>query len=84
MKHGGGATSFHRVVHEVNKTLHYLARVRYPWLPNIPLLWQDMIKYFEGYKPYIVTKRVAWQLPYEGWFKCNTDGASGGKLRPSL
>nr|XP_009764832.1 PREDICTED: uncharacterized protein LOC104216481 [Nicotiana sylvestris] len=78
MKHEGGAESFHRVVHEVNKTLHYLARVRYPWLPNIPLLWQDMIKYFEGYKPYIVTKRVAWQLPYEGWFKCNTDGASGG------
>lgn len=65
MKHGG-VVSLNRVVHEVNKTLHHLERVRYPWLPNIPLLWPDMVPFFEGYKPYIVTKRVTWQFSYDG------------------
>ncbi|XP_070036080.1 uncharacterized protein [Nicotiana tomentosiformis] len=79
----GGAISCNRVIHEVNKTLHYLARVRYPWLSRIPLLWSDMIGFFEGYKPYVGTKTVTWQLPYEEWFKCNTDGVSRGNPRPS-
>ncbi|XP_075074491.1 uncharacterized protein LOC142162083 [Nicotiana tabacum] len=73
-----GAISFNRVVHEMNKNRHYLARVRYPLLLNIPLLWPDIFRFFEGYKPYVVTKRVIWQLPYHGWFKYNTDGASRG------
>nr|XP_009769782.1 PREDICTED: uncharacterized protein LOC104220585 [Nicotiana sylvestris] len=34
-------------------------------------------------KPHVVTKRVTWQLPYEGWFKCNIDGASRGNPGPS-
>nr|XP_009787486.1 PREDICTED: uncharacterized protein LOC104235426 [Nicotiana sylvestris] len=38
----------------------------------------DIFRFFEGYKPYVVTKRVIWQLPYHGWFKYNTDGASRG------
>ncbi|XP_075103611.1 uncharacterized protein LOC142178181 [Nicotiana tabacum] len=79
----GGAMSCNRVIHEVNKTLHYLARMRYPWLSRIPPLWSDMINFFEGYKPYVGTKIVIWQLPYEGWFKCNTDGASRGNHVPS-
>ncbi|OIT28639.1 hypothetical protein A4A49_55406 [Nicotiana attenuata] len=83
MKHGGGAVSFYRVVHEVNKTLHYLARVRYPWLSNIPLLWPEIVRYFEGYKPYVVTKRITWKLPYERWYKFNTDDASRGNPGPS-
>nr|XP_009765020.1 PREDICTED: uncharacterized protein LOC104216622 [Nicotiana sylvestris] len=79
----GGAVSCNRVIHEVNKTLHFLVRVRYPWLPRIPLLWPKMIRLFEGYKPIVVTIRVTWQLPYKGWFKCNTDGASRGYPGPS-
>lgn len=82
MKHGG-AVSCSRVIHEVNKILYYLARVRYPWQPRIPLLWPQMINFFENYKPYVVTKRVIWQFPYEGWFKCNTDRASRGNPGPS-
>lgn len=77
MKHVG-TNSYNRVIHEVNKTLHNLARMIYPWLANIPPLWPDMIAFLEGYKPYVVTKRVSWHSPYEGWFKCNTDGASKG------
>ncbi|XP_070044606.1 uncharacterized protein [Nicotiana tomentosiformis] len=80
----GVAVSCNWVIHEVNKTLHYPARVRCPWLSKIPLLWPEMISFFDGYKPYMVTKRVTWQLPYEGWFKCNTDGASRGNPRPIL
>lgn len=56
----GGPMSCNRMVHEVNKTLHYLVKVRCPWLPNIPLLWPDMIRFFQGYKPYVVTKTVTW------------------------
>ncbi|XP_019262475.1 PREDICTED: uncharacterized protein LOC109240305 [Nicotiana attenuata] len=42
-----------------------------------------MIKYFEGYKPVIITRRVTWQLPFQGWYKCNIDGASRGNPGPS-
>nr|XP_016451963.1 PREDICTED: 14.7 kDa ribonuclease H-like protein [Nicotiana tabacum] len=42
-----------------------------------------MVRYFEGYKPYIVTKRITSQLPYERWYKCNTHGASKGNPGPS-
>ncbi|XP_070032520.1 uncharacterized protein [Nicotiana tomentosiformis] len=40
----------------------------------------DMITYFENYKPVVVTRRVTWQYPYEGWYKCNTDEASKDNL----
>ncbi|XP_075098976.1 uncharacterized protein LOC142175870 [Nicotiana tabacum] len=42
-----------------------------------------MIQYFEGYKPILITTRVTWQLPFHGWYKCNTDGASKGNPGPS-
>ncbi|XP_075097955.1 uncharacterized protein LOC142175269 [Nicotiana tabacum] len=79
----GGSVSCNRVIHEVNKTLHSLAKARYPWRQNVPLLWHDMIRFFEGYKPYVMIKRVIWKFPFESWFKCNTDGASKGNLGPS-
>ncbi|XP_075087987.1 uncharacterized protein LOC142169942 [Nicotiana tabacum] len=50
-------------------------------------LWKrrnaDMIQYFEGYKPILITTRVTRQLPFHGWYKCNTDGASKGNPGPS-
>ncbi|XP_075095364.1 uncharacterized protein LOC142173644 [Nicotiana tabacum] len=82
-KHGG-SMSIYRVIHEINRTMHQLARVRYAWIPNIPLLWPDMIQYFEGYKPILITTRVTWQLPFHGCYKCNIDGASKGNPRPSF
>ncbi|XP_070046776.1 uncharacterized protein [Nicotiana tomentosiformis] len=42
-----------------------------------------MVRYSEGYKPYVITKRITWQLPYERMYKCNTDGAYRGNPRPS-
>nr|XP_016504630.1 PREDICTED: uncharacterized protein LOC107822596 [Nicotiana tabacum] len=81
-KHGG-SVSCSRVIHEVNKTLYYLAKVRYPWLQGIPMLWPEMIRFFENYKPVVVTRRVTWTLPYDKWYKCNTDGASRGNPGPS-
>ncbi|XP_009630267.1 uncharacterized protein [Nicotiana tomentosiformis] len=79
----GGTIYAQRVIHEVNKTLHFLARIRYPWLSNIPGLWPNMIRFFESYKLLLVSRRVTWELPLEGWFKCNTDGASKGNPGPS-
>ncbi|XP_070041628.1 uncharacterized protein [Nicotiana tomentosiformis] len=81
-KHGG-SMSTNRVIHDINRTLHQLARVRYSWIPNIPLLWPYIIQYFEGYKPILITTRVTSQLPCHGWYKCNTDGASKGNPGPS-
>ncbi|XP_075083488.1 uncharacterized protein LOC142167230 [Nicotiana tabacum] len=81
-KHGG-SVSKDRVIREVNRTLHQLARVRYAWLSNIPLLWPDIIQFFEGYKLILITRRVTWQLPHYGWYKCNTDGASKENPGPS-
>lgn len=72
-----------RVIHDVNKTLNYLAKIRYPWLSNMPFLWLDMMRYLESYKPIIITKTISWQAHHSGWFKCSTDGASKGNLGPS-
>ncbi|XP_075109238.1 uncharacterized protein LOC142181027 [Nicotiana tabacum] len=52
-KHGG-SVSTNRMIHEINRTFHQLARVR-----------------------------VTWQLPFHGWYKCNTDGSSKGNPGPS-
>nr|XP_016488084.1 PREDICTED: uncharacterized protein LOC107808114 [Nicotiana tabacum] len=82
-KHGG-SVSTNMVIHDINRTLHQLARVRYAWMPNIPLLWPDITQYFEGYKPILITTRVTRQLPFHGWYKCNTDGALKGNPGPSL
>ncbi|XP_070034636.1 uncharacterized protein [Nicotiana tomentosiformis] len=83
MKHEGRTISVKRVVHEVNNTLHQLAKLRFAWLGNIPFLWLDKISFFESYKPVVITKKVTWQFSSERWFKCNTDGASRGNPRPS-
>nr|XP_016445527.1 PREDICTED: uncharacterized protein LOC107770706 [Nicotiana tabacum] len=56
---------------------------RYNWLPHMPPLWPDIIRCLEGYKPIMVTKRVTWQVPHNGWYKCNTDEASRGNPGPS-
>ncbi|XP_060200867.1 uncharacterized protein LOC132629156 [Lycium barbarum] len=82
IKHGG-KISFKRVVHEVNNNLYFLTRVRYPWLENLPFLWPDLIYGLENIQPHTITKVVQWQLPYDRWFKCNTDGASRGNPGPS-
>lgn len=74
----GGLVSTSRVIHEVNKTLHSLARFRYSWIHNIPVLCPDMIHFFGRYKPTLITTKVTWQIPHEGWYKCNIDGASKG------
>ncbi|XP_075087488.1 uncharacterized protein LOC142169519 [Nicotiana tabacum] len=48
------------------------------------LMWiKDMIQYFKGYKPILITTRVTWKLSFHGWYKCNTDGASKGNPGPS-
>lgn len=79
----GRTMSCNRVIHEINKTLQNLAKIKYPWMANILLLWSNMIWFFEGYRPYVITKRITWQSPCEGWFKCNTDGASRENPGPS-
>ncbi|XP_060170637.1 uncharacterized protein LOC132601572 [Lycium barbarum] len=55
----------------------------YPWLKNIPFLWPELVVFLEGYKPILISKIVYWRLPYERWYKCNTDGTSKGNPGPS-
>ncbi|KAK4711125.1 hypothetical protein R3W88_005638 [Solanum pinnatisectum] len=54
---------------EINRNIHSLAVVRYPWLQNIPKEWAMMVHFFENYK--------------SGVYKCNSDGASNGNPGPS-
>nr|XP_009616365.1 uncharacterized protein LOC104108915 [Nicotiana tomentosiformis] len=75
----GVTISTNRVIHEVNN----LARIKFPWLSHIHVLWPEMIQFFEAYKPILITRKVTWQFPHEKWYKCNTDGASKGNFRPS-
>lgn len=74
----GGSISTNIVIHEVNKTLHYLARLGYSWLHNIPLTWHDMIQFFERYRPILITTKVTWEMSCQSWYKYNKYGASKG------
>ncbi|XP_059295549.1 uncharacterized protein LOC132048883 [Lycium ferocissimum] len=73
-----GRVSFRKVVHEVNNSLFYLTKIRYPWLNSIPFLWPEIVAMLDNYNPRIITKVMYWKLPPDRWFKCNTDGATRG------
>ncbi|XP_060200320.1 uncharacterized protein LOC132628562 [Lycium barbarum] len=67
----------------IHMNLTQMKQVRYPCLKNAPFLWNELIDFLEGYKPILVSKIVYWNLPYDGWYKCNSDGASRGNPGPS-
>lgn len=68
---------------EINRNIHSLAVVRYPWLHNIPKEWAMMVHFFENYKSVISTRVIYWVPPGIGVYKCNSDGASKGNPGPS-
>ncbi|KAG5581363.1 hypothetical protein H5410_051990 [Solanum commersonii] len=60
-----------------------LANVTYPRLKDIPINWPQMVQYFEEYMRVLHFRLVKWEFPPQGWFKCNSDGASKGNPGPS-
>lgn len=59
------------------------AKIRYPWLNNIPSNWPMMVMFLEVYKPNIQATVVKWKPPINGFYRCNIDGASKDNPCPS-
>ncbi|KAH0776258.1 hypothetical protein KY290_007669 [Solanum tuberosum] len=63
----------------INRQLVWFAKLRYPWMVDIPSSRAELIRYLEEYS----SKFVLWKAPNRNCFKCNTDGASRGNPRPT-
>ncbi|CAN4101057.1 unnamed protein product [Withania somnifera] len=59
----GGNMTKNRVIYEINWNFHMLARIKYPWLSNIPFDWVHIIKFFEDYRPRIRSLQITWTKP---------------------
>ncbi|XP_060216712.1 uncharacterized protein LOC132644152 [Lycium barbarum] len=75
--------SRHKVLYEINLNLIQLAKTRYPWLKNMANSLPHLVQQLEGYRPHITYTMVQWCSPDQGWYKCNSDGASKGNPGPS-
>lgn len=68
---------------EINRNLYILARYNFPWMRDLPLSWPIIVKLFEDYNSFLISKMVMWNPPSVGSFKCNSDGASKENPVPS-
>lgn len=59
----GDKMSFYSMISEINRNIHQLATVKYPWLRNIPKEWPSLVRFLEGYKPCVVPKVIYWKAP---------------------
>ncbi|XP_060200889.1 uncharacterized protein LOC132629179 [Lycium barbarum] len=67
--------SFSRVIYQASTNIQHLVRLRKPGIRIIPHRWLDIL---EQFVPKLQVTKVWWYLPPEGWWKCNTDGATRG------
>ncbi|KAH0720337.1 hypothetical protein KY285_005143 [Solanum tuberosum] len=72
------------MVAEIDRNIHRIAIVRYPWPRNVPEKWPCLVRSLEGYKPCIVLRVIYWKAPNAGFYKSNTNGASKGNPGPSV
>ncbi|KAH0648080.1 hypothetical protein KY285_033328 [Solanum tuberosum] len=79
----GGTMTWRRVIYEISRNTHLLTLILYPWMKNIPQECPLLMDFLQKYKSVIRSVHVSWKLPNQGWFKCNSDGASKGNLGPS-
>lgn len=68
--------SISRVIYQVSSTIQLLVKVSKPSLHNVPHKWPILLHLVENYTPKLKITKVVWELPYPGWIKVNTDGAS--------
>lgn len=75
--------SRNKVIYEINQNRYLLAKVRFPWLTDIPNSWPLIIQNLENYRPRLRFSFIKRQKPPQGSFKCNTDAYSRGNPGPS-
>lgn len=73
----GKDMGFERILQQTQDVVYKLVKVKYPWI-EAPKEWEGIISVLQGYKPKIYYLAMKWDLPEQGWIKCNTDGASRG------
>ncbi|KAM3322773.1 hypothetical protein P3S67_003924 [Capsicum chacoense] len=54
---------------KVNRNIYLFAKVRYPWLKNLPNNWPMMVMMLEAYKPLIQTIMVNWRALDNGFLR---------------
>ncbi|XP_059295472.1 uncharacterized protein LOC132048805 [Lycium ferocissimum] len=79
----GGTMSKYKVLYDINLNLVQLARTKHPWMKNLSNSWPHLVQQPEDYRPQMIFTLVQWTSPPQGWFKCNSDGASKGNPGPS-
>lgn len=68
---------YDKLLHQTQESVHTFAKTKYPWI-DFPKEWDGIVTLLQSYKPRIHFLAVRWELPEQGWIKCNTDGASRG------
>lgn len=53
----------------MNRNIYLFAKVRYPWLKNLPYNWPMMVMMLEAYKPLIQTIMVNWRALDNGFLR---------------
>jgi len=77
LKHGEKMT-LDKMVAEIDRNIHRIATVRYPWPRNITEKCPCLVRLLEGYKPCIVSRVIYRKAPNERFYKSTTNGASKG------
>lgn len=78
-----GIYPYEKVIHEINNTIHKFTISKFPFFQNLPRTWPAIVNVLEKWEPRFRHKIVRWMHPPDGWYKCNTDGASKGNPGPS-
>ncbi|KAH0636108.1 hypothetical protein KY290_036536 [Solanum tuberosum] len=73
----GKEVSYECMSQQVLVAVHRFVKGKYPWI-TLPNEWNGIIHLLKNYKPKIHWKAVRWELPEQGWIKCNADGACRG------
>lgn len=77
-----GTYSINKLFWDINNTIQKLIRLKFKYI-EIPDTWPQMITILDAFRPTFQYKVVSWINPPQGWWKCNTDGASRGNPGPS-
>ncbi|KAJ8539909.1 hypothetical protein K7X08_026298 [Anisodus acutangulus] len=65
-----------RVLYQASTNIQQLVKLGKPGIKSVPHRWDDTLKFLEQFVPKFKVTQVLWKLPLEGWWKCNSDGAT--------
>lgn len=74
----GKVISTQKIVTNCQTLIHQLIRTCFPNWKQVPINWVEIFDCLQKYRPQMQVQIVTWNLPPQGWIKCNTDGTSKG------